>query len=114
MEYNFGFPTPPQVFIDEVDAIAPSRGGDSEEVTARIVAALLTVLDGGKNDLNPWIVIGATNRVDAIDQALRRPGRFDRELEIGLVRSAFFPRQHLKSIVGNSNGNVFKILPSGF
>ncbi|MEE9551006.1 MAG: CDC48 family AAA ATPase [Candidatus Binatia bacterium] len=72
---------PAIIFIDELDSIAPKRAEVTGEVERRIVAQLLTLMDGLKSRLNV-IVIGATNRLDAIDPALRRPGRFDREIEI--------------------------------
>lgn len=76
--------TPAIIFIDEVDSIAPSREkGGSGEVERRVVAQLLTLLDGMKAR-EQVIVIGATNRPNAIDPALRRYGRFDREIEIGV------------------------------
>jgi transitional endoplasmic reticulum ATPase len=76
--------TPAVIFIDEVDSIAPSRDkGGSGEVERRVVAQLLTLLDGMKAR-EQVIVIGATNRPNAIDPALRRYGRFDREIEIGV------------------------------
>ncbi|MCL2786111.1 MAG: CDC48 family AAA ATPase [Methanomassiliicoccaceae archaeon] len=75
--------TPSIIFLDEIDSIAPNRDSVTGEVERRIVAQLLTLMDGlgGKGDV---IVIGATNREDSIDPALRRPGRFDREIEIGI------------------------------
>jgi len=74
---------PAIIFIDELDSIAPKREDVSGEVERRVVAQLLTLLDGMQGRENV-VVIGATNRRDAIDPALRRPGRFDRELEIGV------------------------------
>lgn len=74
---------PSIIFIDELDSIAPKRGNVTGEVERRIVAQLLTLMDGLEPRQNV-IVIGATNRVDAIDEALRRPGRFDREIVIGV------------------------------
>lgn len=74
---------PAIIFIDELDSIAPKREDVSGEVERRVVAQLLTLLDGVQGRDNV-IVIGATNRPDAIDPALRRGGRFDRELEIGV------------------------------
>ncbi|HZB64827.1 MAG TPA: CDC48 family AAA ATPase [Nitrososphaeraceae archaeon] len=74
---------PSIVFIDEIDSIAPKREEVSGEVERRIVAQLLSLMDGLKSR-GKVVVIGATNRVNAIDPALRRPGRFDRELEIGV------------------------------
>ena len=73
---------PAIVFVDEVDAIAPKRE-ESGDVERRVVAQLLSLLDG-LEARGQVVVIGTTNRIDAIDPALRRPGRFDRELEIGV------------------------------
>ena len=74
---------PSIIFIDELDAIAPKREEVTGEVERRVVAQLLALMDGlsGRGNV---IVIGATNRVNALDPALRRPGRFDREIEIGI------------------------------
>ncbi len=72
---------PSIIFIDELDSIAPKREDVSGEAEKRVVAQLLTLMDGLKGR-GQVIVIGATNRIDAIDPALRRPGRFDREIEI--------------------------------
>ncbi|MEM1953136.1 MAG: CDC48 family AAA ATPase [Candidatus Caldarchaeum sp.] len=74
---------PSIVFIDELDAIAPKRGEVTGEVERRVVSQLLTLMDGLKSR-GQVIVIGATNRIEAIDPALRRPGRFDREIRIGV------------------------------
>ena len=74
---------PSIIFIDEIDAIAPKRSEVFGEVEKRLVSQMLTMLDGLKAR-GEVIVIGATNREDAIDPALRRPGRFDREIEIGV------------------------------
>ncbi len=74
---------PSIIFIDELDAIAPKREEVSGEVERRVVAQLLTLMDGLKSR-GQVVVIGATNRVDSLDGALRRPGRFDREIEIGV------------------------------
>ncbi|MEM0362885.1 MAG: CDC48 family AAA ATPase [Sulfolobaceae archaeon] len=74
---------PAIIFIDEIDAIAPKRDEVIGEVERRVVAQLLTLMDGLENRGNV-IVIAATNRPSAIDPALRRPGRFDREIEIPL------------------------------
>lgn len=75
--------SPSVLFIDELDSIAPKREEVTGEVERRVVAQLLTLMDGlsGRGQV---IVIGATNRDEAIDPALRRPGRFDREIEIGV------------------------------
>ncbi|OYT42286.1 MAG: AAA family ATPase [Candidatus Altiarchaeales archaeon ex4484_43] len=74
---------PSIIFIDEIDSIAPKREDVRGEVERRVVAQLLALMDGlvGRGNV---IVIGATNREDSIDPALRRPGRFDREIEIGV------------------------------
>src|ERR687898_401548 len=74
---------PSIIFIDELDSIAPKREEVSGEVERRIVAQLLSLMDGLKAR-GKVVVIGATNRINAIDPALRRPGRFDREIEIGV------------------------------
>jgi transitional endoplasmic reticulum ATPase len=74
---------PSIVFIDELDAIAPKRGEVTGEVERRVVSQLLTLMDGLKSR-GQVVVIGATNRIEAIDPALRRPGRFDREIRIGV------------------------------
>ncbi|MDD2655439.1 MAG: CDC48 family AAA ATPase [Candidatus ainarchaeum sp.] len=75
--------SPSIIFIDEIDAIAPKREEVTGEVERRMVSQLLTLMDGMKSR-GEVIVIAATNRVDSIDPALRRPGRFDREIEIGV------------------------------
>ncbi len=75
--------SPAIIFIDELDAIAPKREEVTGEVERRVVAQLLALMDGLEARGNV-IVIGATNRVNAIDPALRRPGRFDREIELGV------------------------------
>jgi transitional endoplasmic reticulum ATPase len=74
---------PSIIFIDEIDSIAPKRQDVNGEVERRVVAQLLTLMDGLEPRQNV-IVIGATNRVDALDEALRRPGRFDREIVLGV------------------------------
>ena len=74
---------PSIIFIDEIDSIAPKREEVQGEVERRVVAQLLTLMDGLK-ERGHVIVIGATNRIDAVDPALRRPGRFDREIDIGV------------------------------
>ncbi|MDI7862212.1 CDC48 family AAA ATPase [Rhizobiaceae bacterium n13] len=78
---------PSIIFIDEIDSIAPKREQVTGEVERRIVAQLLTLMDGLEPRQN-IVVIGATNRRDAIDEALRRPGRFDREIVIGVPDQA--------------------------
>lgn len=75
------------LFIDEIDAVTPKREGGGRGMETRIVAQLLTCIDDlnpEKNDFRPVIVLGATNRPDAIDPALRRPGRFDEEIAMAV------------------------------
>ena len=74
---------PSIVFIDEIDSIAPKRGSVQGEAEKRVVAQLLTLMDGLEARAN-LVVIAATNRPEAIDEALRRPGRFDREIVVGV------------------------------
>ncbi len=74
---------PTIIFMDEIDAIAPKREEATNEVERRMVSQLLTLMDG-MGTRGHVIVVGATNRPNAIDPALRRPGRFDREVEIGV------------------------------
>ncbi|KAF8007085.1 hypothetical protein BT93_K1170 [Corymbia citriodora subsp. variegata] len=78
--------TPSVVFIDELDAIAPARKDGGEELSHRMVGTLLTLMDG-INDTDGLLVIAATNRPESIEPALRRYGRFDREIEIGVPSS---------------------------
>ena len=75
--------SPSIIFIDEIDSLVPKRDDVRHESTVQLVAQFLTLMDGlsGRGDV---IVIAATNREDSIDPALRRPGRFDREIEIGI------------------------------
>ena len=81
---------PSVVLLDELDAIAPAReqsAASDDMMSSRVVATLLSIFDGGGKDaleLNRVVVVGTTNRPDAIERALRRPGRFDRELEVGV------------------------------
>jgi transitional endoplasmic reticulum ATPase len=83
-KFEEGIKNPPAIiFIDEIDSIAPKRSEVHGEVERRVVAQMLTLMDGMHNR-GKVIVIGATNRVDDMDPALRRPGRFDREIEIGV------------------------------
>ncbi|MFX1558448.1 MAG: CDC48 family AAA ATPase [Promethearchaeota archaeon] len=74
---------PSIIFLDELDSIAPKREEGKSQVESRVVAQLLSLMDGleGRGEI---IIIGATNQVNNIDMALRRPGRFDREIEIGV------------------------------
>ena len=75
--------SPSIIFIDEIDAIAPKREEAYGDVEKRVVAQLLALMDG-LDDRGNVIVLGATNRPDSVDPALRRPGRFDREFEISV------------------------------
>ncbi|RKP05260.1 ATPase, partial [Thamnocephalis sphaerospora] len=74
---------PSIIFFDEIDGLAPVRSSRQDQIHASIVSTLLALMDGLDNR-GQVVVIGATNRVDAIDPALRRPGRFDREFYFGL------------------------------
>ena len=78
---------PSIIFIDEIDSIAPKRDKAGGEVERRIVSQLLTLMDGLKGRANT-VVIGATNRPNSMDPALRRFGRFDREIDIGVPDKA--------------------------
>jgi len=78
---------PSIIFIDEIDAIAPKREDVQGEVERRVVSQLLTMMDGLKSR-GKVVVIGATNRINSLDPALRRPGRFDREVEISVPDKA--------------------------
>nr|XP_012639627.1 spermatogenesis-associated protein 5 isoform X1 [Microcebus murinus] len=77
---------PSIIFIDELDALCPKREGAQNEVEKRVVASLLTLMDGigSEGSEGQVLVLGATNRLHALDPALRRPGRFDKEIEIGI------------------------------
>ncbi|GEQ69174.1 hypothetical protein JCM33374_g2845 [Metschnikowia sp. JCM 33374] len=75
---------PAIIFMDEIDSLAPKRdSGDAGETESRVVATLLTMMDG-MGDAGRVVVVGATNRPNSIDPALRRPGRFDQEVEVGI------------------------------
>ncbi|KAM9794936.1 ATPase family gene 2 protein homolog A [Neosynchiropus ocellatus] len=82
--------TPAIIFIDELDALCPKREGAQNEVEKRVVASLLTLMDGigAEGHSGRLLVLGATNRPHALDPALRRPGRFDKELEVGIPGAA--------------------------
>uniref|UniRef100_A0A4W3HT91 AFG2 AAA ATPase homolog A n=1 Tax=Callorhinchus milii TaxID=7868 RepID=A0A4W3HT91_CALMI len=77
---------PSIIFIDELDALCPRREGAQSEVEKRVVASLLTLMDGigSEGSRGQLVVLGATNRPHALDPALRRPGRFDKEIEVGI------------------------------
>ncbi|CAO3643202.1 unnamed protein product [Cunninghamella echinulata] len=84
--------SPTVIFIDEIDALCPKRDEAPSELEKRVVTTLLTLMDGAvdsdkENHSNRIVVIGATNRPNSLDDALRRPGRFDREVEIGIPNS---------------------------
>jgi len=78
---------PSIIFIDEIDSIAPKREEVTGEVERRVVSQLLSLMDG-LSSRGKVVIIGATYRVNAIDPALRRPGRFDREIDVGLSTKA--------------------------
>jgi len=101
------------IFFDEIDAVAPKRGGsDDSHVTERVISQLLTELDG-LEDLKGVVVIAATNRPDIIDDALLRPGRFDRILEVPPpdkdARKQIF-QIHMKKKPLDSDVNVDKLV----
>ena len=76
--------SPSIIFFDEIDALCPKRDDNATDLEKRVVATLLTLIDGTFMPNRGGIfVMGATNRANHIDDSLRRPGRFDRELEIG-------------------------------
>ncbi|KAG2220538.1 hypothetical protein INT45_004144, partial [Circinella minor] len=77
---------PSVIFIDEIDALCPKRDEAGSELEKRVVTTLLTLMDG-TSSADRIVVLGATNRPNALDEALRRPGRFDREVEIGIPNS---------------------------
>nr|XP_020449723.1 spermatogenesis-associated protein 5 isoform X1 [Monopterus albus] len=81
---------PAMIFIDELDALCPKREDAQNEVEKRVVASLLTLMDGlgSEGHSGQLLVLGATNRPHALDPALRRPGRFDKELEVGVPGAA--------------------------
>ncbi|XP_029297942.1 ATPase family protein 2 homolog [Cottoperca gobio] len=81
---------PAIIFIDELDALCPKREEAQNEVEKRVVASLLTLMDGigSEGHSGQLLVLGATNRPHALDPALRRPGRFDKELEVGVPSAA--------------------------
>eukprot|EP00842_Homolaphlyctis_polyrhiza_P004170 jgi/Hompol1/4754/HPOL_001239-RA len=119
--------SPSIIFLDEIDALCPKRDESANELEKRIVATLLTLMDGADStslstsSQSRFVVIGATNRPNSIDEALRRPGRFDREIEIGIpnAKSRFeiletllahvphsLTAQQMMQISGNAHGYV--------
>ena len=76
---------PSIIFFDEIDGLAPVRSSRQDQIHSSIVSTLLALMDGLDNR-GEMVVIGATNRIDAIDPALRRPGRFDREFLVPLPK----------------------------
>uniref|UniRef100_M8C7G4 Cell division cycle-like protein n=1 Tax=Aegilops tauschii TaxID=37682 RepID=M8C7G4_AEGTA len=100
---------PAVIFIDELDAIAPARKDGGEELSLRMVAALLKLMDEiGRNDR--VILIAATNRPESIDRALLRPGRFDQEIEIGRSLMFFIYRSFISILGVPSPGQRLDIL----
>ncbi len=75
--------SPTVIFIDEIDSLCPKRKDAGTGTEKRVISTLLTSMDG-INSSSKIVVIAATNRVDSIDEALRRPGRFDQEIEVGI------------------------------
>ena len=74
---------PTIIFIDEIDALCPKREDAQSELEKRVVATILSELDGPNSQDDRIVLIGATNRPNSLDSALRRPGRLDKEIEIG-------------------------------
>ena len=95
------------IVIDEIDAVCPRRDTSHNELEKRVVASLLTLMDGIEENSSKGfvLVLGITSTPDAIDPALRRPGRFDREIEIG-VPSAFDRREILVKLLKKINNNL--------
>jgi len=83
---------PSIIFFDEIDGLAPVRSSRQDQIHSSIVSTLLALLDG-LDSRGEIVVIGATNRLDAIDPALRRPGRFDREFHFPLP--SYEVQQHI-------------------
>ena len=81
---------PSIIFFDEIDGLAPVRSSKQDQIHSSIVSTLLALMDGLDNR-GEIVVIGATNRIDAIDPAFRRPGRFDREFFFPLPSSEVCP-----------------------
>ena len=105
--------SPAIIFIDEIDSIAPKREKTNGEVERRIVSQLLTLMDGLKGR-GQVVVIGATNRPNSIDPALRRFGRFDREIDIGIPGNYFPQFEFVKKISSRKfffNVNLSQLIP---
>ncbi|KAI8617107.1 P-loop containing nucleoside triphosphate hydrolase protein, partial [Chytriomyces sp. MP71] len=98
------------LFIDEIDSIAPNRN-ESSQSESRMVATLLTLMDGMKSRPERLIVVGATNRPNALDPALRRPGRFDREIAIDAPSEA--ARLDILRGFAGADGEVGKLVDDG-
>eukprot|EP00899_Mesostigma_viride_P001806 jgi/Mesvir1/11626/Mv00029-RA.1 len=111
---------PSIIFLDEIDAVATRRDEDGEEMSARLVATLLTLMDGygGEGSLTAGtrvVVLASTNRPEALDPALRRPGRFDLELEVGVPTPAArreILRAHLSRVRHNLSPSEVERLAS--
>ena len=107
------------VVLDEVDALCPRRDGDGGEVEKRVVATLLTLMDGMGGVNERVFVIAATNRPNSVDPALRRPGRFDREIEIGKWTGGLCSskrhsrRKRTKTYTANSSAEVATSVDGG-
>ena len=96
---------PAIIFIDEIDSIAPKRDKTNGEVERRIVYQLLTLMDGLKSR-GHVVVIGATNRPNSMDPALRRFGRFDREIDIGVPDEKLDSNVDPESVARETHGFV--------
>jgi SpoVK/Ycf46/Vps4 family AAA+-type ATPase len=98
------------ILMDDIDAVAPRRTKNSSQHQNRVVAQLLTLMDGAKHWLQSPVVVATTTRPNAIDPALRRPGRFDREIETSLPNvneRALILRLHLRNVPLDDTGNDF-------
>lgn len=97
------------IFFDEIDSIAADRGGDTHEASKKLVAQLLTLMDGFDENDGHVIVIAATNRADSLDPAITRPGRFDWEIEFGLPNLRDRTEILVKSIARHQAANDLPI-----
>jgi SpoVK/Ycf46/Vps4 family AAA+-type ATPase len=93
---------PSIIFFDEIDGLAPVRSSRQDQIHSSIVSTLLALMDGLDNR-GEIVVIGATNRIDSIDPALRRPGRFDRECIFPLPDKQVYLVLLVVGVHGNSN-----------
>lgn len=96
---------PSIIFFDEIDGLAPVRSSRQDQIHSSIVSTLLALMDGLDNR-GEIIVIGATNRIDSIDPALRRPGRFDREFMFSL------PSKNVHCMVQQNIDGMRRFIPN--